>query len=132
MIRIKKYTWLVLLAGVTTVSSCKKDFLELTSPTSLLPAQALGTEADLQVAVRGAYSALRSVNLYGRTLPIVGDMLGDNAYQSVLNTNRYTLYITITHLIQPMVMQVVCGTLLTIPFCVQTTSSMLVLLLMQT
>jgi hypothetical protein len=92
MIRIKKYTWLVLLAGVTTVSSCKKDFLELTSPTSLLPAQALGTEADLQVAVRGAYSALRSVNLYGRTLPIVGDMLGDNAYQSVLNTNRYTVY----------------------------------------
>ena len=73
-------------------SSCKKEYLELTPPTSLTPDQALGTEADLEVALRGAYSGLRSVNLYGRTLPVLGDIMSDNTYQSSQNTNRYTLF----------------------------------------
>ena len=91
---MKKLTYkilpLILVAAMFT--SCKKDFLELTPPTSLTPDQALGTEADLQVALRGAYSGLRSVNLYGRTLPVLGDIMSDNTYQSSQNTNRYTLF----------------------------------------
>src|SRR5690606_2771504 len=35
---------------------------------------------------------LRSVNLYGRTLPVLGDIMSDNTYQSQQNTNRYTLF----------------------------------------
>ncbi len=91
---MKKLTYkiLPLLLVAAMFSSCKKDFLELTPPTSLTPDQALGTEADLQVALRGAYSGLRSVNLYGRTLPVLGDIMSDNTYQSSQNTNRYTLF----------------------------------------
>jgi starch-binding outer membrane protein, SusD/RagB family len=92
MIRITKYAAVVLLTATTALTSCKKDFLELNSSTSLTPAQALGSEADLLVAVRGAYSSLRNVDLFGRTLPIIGDILADNAYQSTLNTNRYTFF----------------------------------------
>jgi hypothetical protein len=73
-------------------SSCNKDFIELSSPTSLTPAQALGTEADLQVALRGAYAGVRNVDFYGRTVPVLGDIMADNTYQSTLNTNRYTFY----------------------------------------
>lgn len=87
---------IVSLALVTTllvtVSSCTKSYLELNPPTSLVPAQALATEADLQVALRGAYAGLRATNLYGRTLMVLGDMMADNTYQSVSNTNRYTLF----------------------------------------
>ena len=83
-----------MLATVLLVSlaSCKKSFLELNPPTSLTPEVALATEADLQVALRGAYAGLKSTALYGRSLPVLGDMMGDNTYQSTLNTNRYTTF----------------------------------------
>jgi len=77
---------------LVTVTSCTKSFLELNPPTSLVPAQALATEADIQVALRGAYAGLRATNLYGRTLMVLGDIMADNTYQSVTNTNRYTLF----------------------------------------
>jgi len=82
---------------VTTVlflslASCEKSFLELKPPTSLTPEFALATEADLQVALRGAYSGLKSTALYGRSLMVLGDMMADNTYQSALNTNRYTSF----------------------------------------
>ncbi len=79
----------VLLAGFT---SCKKSFLELEPPASLTPEAALKTEADLQVALRGAYAGLRAVDHLGRTFFIIGDVMADNAYQSSINTNRYTFY----------------------------------------
>ncbi|MBP5999517.1 MAG: RagB/SusD family nutrient uptake outer membrane protein [Sediminibacterium sp.] len=84
----------LMLATVLLVSlaSCKKSFLELNPPTSLTPEAALATEADLQVALRGTYAGLKSTALYGRSLMVIGDMMGDNTYQSTLNTNRYTLF----------------------------------------
>ena len=91
MIKILKFTLLPVLL-MATFSSCKKEFLELDPPTSLTPDQALGTEADLLVALRGAYSGLRGADFYGRTLPVIGDIMADNAYQHPLNTNRYTLF----------------------------------------
>lgn len=99
MIRISKYKLLLVIALWATFSSCKKTFLELLPPTSLTPEQALGTTADLQVALRGAYAGLRGVDFYGRTLPIIGDMMADNAYQSALNTNRYTFYQTYQYVV---------------------------------
>lgn len=73
-------------------SSCKKDFIELLPPTALTPEQALSTESDLQVAVRGAYVGLRNVDYFGRTVPVFGDLMADNSYQSLSNTNRYTAF----------------------------------------
>lgn len=82
---------------VTTVlflslASCEKSFLELQPPTSLTPEFALATEADLQVALRGAYAGLKNTALYGRSLPVLGDIMADNTYQSTQNTNRYTSF----------------------------------------
>lgn len=92
MRRILNYKMLLVIVLLVTASSCKKTFIELNSPTSLTPDQALGTEADLQVALRGAYAGLRGVDFYGRSMPIWGDIMADNAYQSALNTNRYTFF----------------------------------------
>jgi hypothetical protein len=88
---------LLVVMVLTTFSSCKKSFLELNPPTTLTPAQALSTEADLLVALRGAYAGLRATAMYGRSLMILGDMMADNTYQSVLNTNRYTLFNNYTY-----------------------------------
>jgi hypothetical protein len=35
---------------------------------------------------------MRNVDLYGRTVPVLGDIMSDNTYQHALNTNRYTLF----------------------------------------
>jgi hypothetical protein len=92
MTRIVKYKMLAVIVLLATMVSCKKSFIELTPPTSLTPSQALATEADLLVALRGAYAGMRGVDFFGRTLPVVGDVMADNAYQSTLNTNRYTFF----------------------------------------
>jgi hypothetical protein len=89
--------FLLVVMVLTTFSSCKKSFLELNPPTNLTPAQALSTEADLLVALRGAYAGLRATAMYGRSLMVIGDMMADNTYQSVLNTNRYTLFNNYTY-----------------------------------
>src|SRR5512147_3266757 len=92
MRRISKYTGLAGIVLLFAISSCKEKFLVLNPPTSLTPGQALGTEADLLVALRGAYAGLRGVDFYGRTIPVLGDIMADNSYQHSLNTNRYTLF----------------------------------------
>jgi len=74
------------------LASCSKDFLEK-KPYNALPIEdALRSEADMQVALRGAYASLRNVDLYGRTIPILGDLMADVTYQSSSNSNRYTFY----------------------------------------
>jgi hypothetical protein len=92
MKHISKYKLLLVIALWATFSSCEKSYLELVPTTSLTPDQALAKEADLQVALRGAYAGLRGVDLLGRTVPVIGDVMADNAYQSLVNTNRYTLF----------------------------------------
>lgn len=72
--------------------SCSKDFLEK-KPYNALPVEdALQSEADILVALRGAYASLRNVDLYGRTIPVLGDLMADVTYQSLTNSNRYTFY----------------------------------------
>jgi hypothetical protein len=96
MAKISKYTMMIAIAAITSLSSCKKEYLELDPPSNLTPDQALATAADLQVALRGAYAGLRSTNLFGRTIPVLGDLMADNAYQHSTNTNRYTVYNNLT------------------------------------
>jgi starch-binding outer membrane protein, SusD/RagB family len=90
--RIIKVSMLVLLGFSLALSSCKKEFLDLKPYTALPVADALKTEADLQVALRGAYAGLRGVDIFGRTIPVLGDIMADNVYQSAQNSNRYTNY----------------------------------------
>ena len=74
---------------VSAFSSCKKDFLDL-KPYNALPLEsALTTEADLYTAMNGVYASMRSANLYGRTLPIKGDLMADNTFIKPSNSGRY-------------------------------------------
>lgn len=82
------------MVGVTALSSCKKDYLVKVPPTALTPEIALASESDLSTALLGAYSGLRNIEHEGRTLPVFGDLLADNAYQSASNSNRYTNFST--------------------------------------
>ena len=92
MRRIFNNKMLLIIVLLATTVSCKKSFTELNPPTSLTPTQALGTEADLLVALRGAYAGLRGVDFYGRSMPVWGDIMADNAYLSALNSGRYIFF----------------------------------------
>jgi len=93
MTRISNHKFLIAIATLLIISSsCKKSYIELLPPTSLTPDQALATEADVQVALRGAYAGFRATDYFGRTVPLLGDLMADNTYQSLTNTNRYTAF----------------------------------------
>ena len=73
-------------------SSCKKDFLDK-EPYGALPTEnAITNVADMRTALNGVYATLRNENLFGRTIPLVGDLLADNVYISTTNSNRYLEY----------------------------------------
>lgn len=72
------------------LSSCSKDFLDLPPYTSVNTEQALNTDADLLTAVNGAYAGMRVAELYGRALPLLGDLQADNVFISTRNAGRYT------------------------------------------
>lgn len=77
---------LLVLAGT---SGCKKSFFDL-QPYDALPVNsAIQTDADLNVAANGLYASLRDVDLYGRTLPVKGDLAADNVYLRTGNSGRY-------------------------------------------
>jgi hypothetical protein len=88
----------VLMALVLWVSlgSCSKDFIERTPSDSLTPAVALANENLLQIALNGAYASLRAVGLYGRTIPVIGDLHADNTYVEKKNSGRYLLWYNYT------------------------------------
>lgn len=81
------YTGMVFGALLT---SCSKDFLDQPPYTSVDANEALATDADILTALNGTYAGMRNANLYGRSLPLLGDLQADNVFISTRNAGRYT------------------------------------------
>ena len=62
------------------LNSCSKDFITRNPADSINSSDALTDEAALTAALNGVYSQLRSVSLYGRDFPVVGDLQADNTF----------------------------------------------------
>ncbi len=89
---MKRFNYKIVVLGVlitSVLSSCKDSFLELSPYTQVPNDAAVSTEADLLVALRGTYAQLRSANLFGRTIPVIGDLGADNVFLSSRNSGRY-------------------------------------------
>jgi hypothetical protein len=85
-----KLGWPLLAVAILLLGSCSKSFLN-TAPSDGTPStDALSTESGMQTALMGAYSGLKSINLYGGSLPIIGDLMADNVY---VNPNNFGYYI---------------------------------------
>ncbi len=82
-------SFVAVLSLVLAFSSCKKSFTDLKPYNALPLPDALNSEAGLNTAINGMYAGMRSVNLYGRTLPLKGDLMADNVYVKVGNSGRY-------------------------------------------
>jgi hypothetical protein len=79
--------WLVLLSS--TLGACNKQFLKLTPYDQVPLTESIVDENSMQTAVTGAYSSMRAVDFFGRSIPIDGDLMADNTYISGENSNRY-------------------------------------------
>jgi hypothetical protein len=75
--------------GVSLVGvGCDKE-LEIEPQDSLTTEQALSTIGGINAALVGMYADMRSVDYYGRSLFVYGDLSGDDVYLSRTNSNRY-------------------------------------------
>lgn len=78
-----------ILFAAVALTSCSKDFLDKEPTTAVSLGSAIATESDLGVALNGTYASLRATDLYGRTLPLKGDLMADNAFVTTANSGRY-------------------------------------------
>jgi hypothetical protein len=74
---------------ILLVNGCTKQFLTENPYSSVSASEAIRNTSDMNAAVNGMYAGMRSANLYGRTLPIIGDLMADNIYISSSNSGRY-------------------------------------------
>jgi hypothetical protein len=79
----------VLIGGILFTSSCSKSFLTRVPYNAVPLNSAIGSSSDLAVAATGMYSVLRNTDVYGRTLPVKGDLMADNSFVTASNSGRY-------------------------------------------
>jgi len=88
-----KYVYpIACLLVLMLASSCKKSFLDKQPYGGLPTSEAITNAADMETALNGVYAGLRSPNLYGRFIPLFGDLFADNVYISTTNSNRYLAF----------------------------------------
>ena len=94
---MKKILFILSIIFMIATQSCKKKFLDLFPYDQVALNKAITNEADMQAAVIGLYSELRNSNLYGRSLPLYGDIIADNVFISSQNSNRYIAELNYTY-----------------------------------
>jgi len=86
---MKKYFIIAAALSGFLLNSCSKKFLTENPFSSVAASDAIRSVNDMTAALNGVYAGMRSANLYGRTLPIIGDLMADNIYISAANSGRY-------------------------------------------
>lgn len=80
----------LLISSVLFTASCSEEFLEQTPSTSVDFETALKTEADLRAATNGLYNRISGSSTFGRDIPVIGELISDNSFVSISNSNRFT------------------------------------------
>src|SRR5882757_7400682 len=86
--KINKLLYHLLVAAVL-LPSCKKSFLNEVPSNAVTITDAIKTQNDLADAVNGMYNLMKTYTLFGRDVPVLGDLLADNTYVNVSNSGRY-------------------------------------------
>ncbi len=89
MKKIFKQASIILVVCIFMLTSCSKNFINRNPFDSVPSGDAITDEASMQNALNGAYAKLRDVGIYGRDLPVIGDLQADNTFIEVQNAGRY-------------------------------------------
>lgn len=87
--KINKIIYSLAAGALLTTAACKKSFLDEKPSDSVNVAESIKTPNDLADAVNGMYNLAKSTYLFGRDIPVLGDLLADNTYVNVSNSGRY-------------------------------------------
>lgn len=82
----------ILMVLLLFAGSCRQSFLDLDPYTQVPADAAILTTSDLRAALNGCYAQLTSPNLFGRSLPLIGDLASDNVYISTRNSGKYIAF----------------------------------------
>src|ERR1044072_983394 len=80
----------IALVLIASLASCKKSFLDQSPNISLTVDNAITTEQAMLEGVAGMYRSMMTYYSFGRTYPLMGDLLSDNVYLSNSQSNRFT------------------------------------------
>ncbi|GGC05383.1 RagB/SusD family nutrient uptake outer membrane protein [Dyadobacter sediminis] len=89
---MNKIPHLLLFIILPLVLSCGEGFLKLDPYMEVSSTSAIQTTKDLETALNGCYAQLRSPGLFGRNLPVIGDLAADNVYLSTRNSGKYQAF----------------------------------------
>jgi hypothetical protein len=92
MIKTKIYSTAILAAFLLFAGSCRQSFLDFDPYTQVPADAAILTTGNLRAALNGCYAQLASPNLFGRSLPLIGDLASDNVYISTRNSGKYLAF----------------------------------------
>jgi len=77
---------LVLMASFT---SCSNEFLDEKPQVDVELPQGITNEKNLSVAIFGLHDALQNTSSYGALIPTLNELLADNSFVSLRNSNRF-------------------------------------------
>lgn len=84
------YIFLILLSvSALLLESCSKEFITKYPNDKIASDLALSDVPSMQTALNGVYAKLRTTSLFGRNIPIIGDLMADNSFVEVNNSGRY-------------------------------------------
>jgi len=94
-IKTKITTLAVVSLGLFATSCSDDNFLKQESPTNPPTETAITNEKTLEIAVKGLYNLMQtnsdgSQNSYGALIPTLNELLADNGFVSLRNSNRFS------------------------------------------
>jgi len=81
------YISILFIATMLYSTSCSEDFIDLTPQQSLSDSEFLITFDDFEVAMIGGYDQMQNSDWYGRYVPLVSDVMGEDVKQNA-SANR--------------------------------------------
>jgi len=84
-----RFIYIVSLFTLLLMTGCSKSFLDQKPYTALPVDDAIKTVEEMAAAMNGVYQSMQPSTVYGRHIPVFGDLMADNVYISNLNSGRY-------------------------------------------
>ncbi|WP_374458604.1 RagB/SusD family nutrient uptake outer membrane protein [Chryseobacterium taeanense] len=87
---MKKIKYIIAsLAFTSFFTSCSEGFLDEKPQVNVELSQGITNEKTLEIAVNGLHNSMQSTNSYGALIPTLNELLADNSFVSLRNSNRF-------------------------------------------
>lgn len=87
---MKKFKYIIaVLVFANFFTSCSEEFLDEKPQVTVELNQGITNEKTLEIAIAGLHNSMQSTNSYGALIPTLNELLADNSFVSLRNSNRF-------------------------------------------